>query len=51
MSQLLLTDHFRDSRTVNISPEPKKEVPLPAALWLFGSALAGFVAISKRRRV
>ena len=26
-------------------------VPLPAAAWLFGSALLGFVAVSNRRRV
>lgn len=26
-------------------------VPLPAAVWLFGSALAGFMALSSRRKV
>lgn len=31
-----------------LTPSP---VPLPAAGWLFGSALVGFVAISSRRRI
>jgi len=31
---------------VNLSP-----VPLPAAVWLFGSALIGFMFVSNRRRV
>ena len=30
---------------------PPSPVPLPAAAWLFGSALIGFVTISNRRRV
>jgi len=33
---------------VNFTPSP---VPLPAAAWLFGSALLGFVSVSNRRRV
>jgi hypothetical protein len=32
--------------TANISP-----VPVPAAIWLFGSALIGFVGFSRRRKV
>ena len=31
---------------VNVSP-----VPLPAAAWLFGSALIGFISLSNRRKV
>jgi hypothetical protein len=31
---------------VNLTP-----VPLPAAAWLFGSALIGFVTLSRRRRI
>jgi len=26
-------------------------VPVPAAIWLFGSALVGFIGISRRRRL
>lgn len=33
---------------VNFTPSP---VPLPAAAWLFGSALLGFVSLSNRRKV
>lgn len=33
---------------VTFTPSP---VPLPAAAWLFGSALLGFVSLSNRRRV
>ncbi|MET0066526.1 MAG: hypothetical protein ABW076_09290 [Candidatus Thiodiazotropha sp.] len=30
---------------------PVRDVPLPAAIWLFGSALAGFVSFSARRSI
>jgi hypothetical protein len=33
---------------INYAPTP---VPLPAAAWLFGSALLGFIAVSNRRKV
>ena len=33
---------------INFAPTP---VPLPAAAWLFGSALLGFITISNRRKV
>ncbi len=33
---------------INFAPTP---VPLPAAAWLFGSALLGFVTLSNRRKV
>ncbi|HAC33418.1 MAG TPA: hypothetical protein DCF45_02750, partial [Gammaproteobacteria bacterium] len=29
---------------------PVSQVPLPAGVWLFGSALAGLVGVSRRRR-
>lgn len=32
-------------------PPPPSPVPLPAAAWLFGSALFGFVTLSNRRKV
>lgn len=28
-----------------------KAVPVPAAVWLFGSAIAGFVGMGKRKKV
>lgn len=31
--------------------KPTTSVPLPAAVWLFGSAVAGFVIYTARRRV
>ncbi len=36
---------------VNLSPSNLPPVPLPAAAWLFGSALMGFVVLSNRRKV
>ena len=32
-------------------PPPVSNVPVPAAVWLFGTALAGFVGISRRRKI
>ena len=32
-------------------PQPPSPVPLPAAAWLFGSALFGFISLSNRRKV
>ena len=45
-----LTDDQGDSAWYTPSRTPPP-VPLPAAAWLFGSALLGFVALSNRRRV
>lgn len=39
------TDIASQSATINVSP-----VPLPAAVWLFGSALAGLGFLATRRR-
>ena len=33
------------------SAPPVNPIPVPAAVWLFGTALVGFVGISRRRRV
>ena len=33
---------------LNFTPSP---IPVPAAFWLFGTALAGFVGMSRRRKV
>jgi len=30
---------------------PPSEVPVPAAVWLFGTALLGFIGISRRRNL
>ncbi|MCP4333688.1 MAG: VPLPA-CTERM sorting domain-containing protein [Gammaproteobacteria bacterium] len=30
---------------------PAVPVPIPAAIWLFGTVLIGFVGISRRRKV
>ncbi|MET0027276.1 MAG: hypothetical protein ABW101_06530 [Candidatus Thiodiazotropha sp.] len=45
-------------RLASANPEPSMdrsavvaEVPLPAAIWLFGSALIGFVSFSARRSI
>lgn len=32
-------------------PNPPASVPVPAAVWLFGSALAGFMTLSNRRKL
>lgn len=32
-------------------PPPIPEVPVPAAFWLFGTALLGFIGVSRRRKV
>ena len=51
---LLFIDTFPGSNTelasipVSISPIPA--VPVPAAVWLFGTALVGLVGFSKRRK-
>ena len=34
----------------NIVVNPVSPVPLPAAVWLFGSALIGFVGLGRRRK-
>ncbi len=44
--QAIAPDGQSDSYVNNVSP-----VPLPAAAWLFGSALVGFVMMSNRRKV
>ena len=38
-----------DSVTLNVGP--LNPVPVPAAIWLFGTALLGFVGMSRRRKV
>ena len=37
--------------TTSTQPTTPSAVPLPAAAWLFGSALFGFVSLSRRRKV
>ena len=53
--QLLLEDHgVTNGYAVSISADtflPPAAVPVPAAVWLFGTALIGFVGISRRRKV
>jgi hypothetical protein len=34
-----------------IPPPPVSNVPVPAAVWLFGTALVGFIGVSRRRKV
>jgi hypothetical protein len=36
--------------TYTYDPAEVSSTPLPAAIWLFGSGVAGFAAISRRRR-
>ena len=35
---------------LSFSPAPMSAVPVPAAIWLFGTALLGFVGFGKRRK-
>ena len=39
------------SALVRVSTVPVPQVPVPAAIWLFGTALIGFVGMSRRRKV
>jgi len=41
-------DHDFDDMVVKVEVSP---VPLPATVWLFGTALIGFVGMSRRRKV
>ena len=34
-----------------VDPDSIPEVPVPAAIWLFGTALIGFIGLSRRRKV
>ena len=38
-----------DPATLPNDPDPRSEVPLPAAAWLFGSALLGLGAVARKR--
>lgn len=42
-----LSRFYLDSVSLNVTPSA---VPLPGALWLFGSGLLGLVGVSKRRK-
>ena len=39
------------STRIELASVPVKDVPIPAAAWLFGTAILGFIAYSARRRV
>jgi hypothetical protein len=39
-----------DSFTLNVGAD-LNPVPVPAAIWLFGTALVGFIGVSRRRKV
>lgn len=41
---------YGDITYVDITPAAPSAVPVPAAIWLFGSGLAGFGMISRRKR-
>jgi hypothetical protein len=42
---------FLQADSFSTAPPPTSEVPVPAAVWLFGTALIGFIGISRRRKV
>ena len=44
-------DFDYDDFVVGVNFAPSSVVPLPAAAWLFGSAILGFVSLANRRRV
>jgi len=37
--------------SIEISNIPIPAVPIPAAIWLFGTALIGFVGMPRRRKI
>jgi hypothetical protein len=43
-------DKTADSFTLNVGAD-LNPVPVPAAIWLFGTALVGFIGVSRRRKV
>jgi hypothetical protein len=43
-------DKTKDSFTLNVGAD-LSPVPVPAAIWLFGTALVGFIGVSRRRKV
>jgi hypothetical protein len=45
-----ITAPWQQDFIVKIAGQPPQEVPLPAAAWLFGSALVGTFTIARRRR-
>lgn len=48
-----LTIITKSVEAINQAPTQSapKEIPLPSAVWLFGSALVGFIKMSSRRHV
>ena len=41
---------FTGQDNVAIGPFPVSEVPVPAAVWLFGSGLIGLIGIARRKK-
>ncbi|MDC1288038.1 hypothetical protein N8198_09140 [Gammaproteobacteria bacterium] len=46
-----ILDIFDETAQLNISVSAPSAIPVPAAFWLFGSALIGFVGVSRRTSV
>ncbi len=44
------SDFIFDSFEVDVLPPPPAVVPIPAAMWLFGTGLMGLVGMSKRKK-
>ncbi len=44
------SDFIFDSFEVDVLPQPPAVVPIPAAMWLFGTGLIGLVSMSKRKK-
>jgi hypothetical protein len=49
-SYLLGTASLSTTGTLTFTGNPSSAVPLPAAVWLFGSGLMGLVGVSRRRK-
>jgi hypothetical protein len=46
------SSHFTDEAvSFTFGNEPLNPVPVPASIWLFGTALIGFIGVSRRRKV
>jgi hypothetical protein len=50
LSEIILSDDFGDPIPYTVAGTHIEVVPIPGALWLLGSALAGLVGIRKRFR-
>jgi hypothetical protein len=50
ISQAVSNHHIWFDQSANPAPVPNSVVPVPAAVWLFGSGLAGLLGLASRRK-